>query len=177
MTKNLLNLISMGLLPSMLARVWRSWLHGMLRLLKLKSKISSLCWLVFKDSRVQQGAYWQGRSLWHSSFRDASNHHNLEFPSYGLTLAWPILLECLPRIRRKRISTRGLDFWLFLLRRWKFCLVELLFWLHSPLTRGTRLTTWNILFFCCLFVLHVVDVLLAEPIAGPSIFDFTSSSS
>jgi hypothetical protein len=159
------------------ARVWRSWLHGMLRLLKLKSKILSLCWLEFKDSRVQPGADWQGRSIWHSSFRDPSNHYNLEFPSYGLTLAWPILLECLPRTQRKRILTRELDLDYSNCEDGNSGLYSLFFRIHSPLTRGTRLVIRSSLFFCCLFVLRVVDGLFVESFIGPSIFDFTSSSS
>jgi hypothetical protein len=41
--------------------------------------------------------------------RDVFNRYRLEFPNYGLILARTILLECLLRTRRKRISIRGLD--------------------------------------------------------------------
>jgi hypothetical protein len=77
----------------------------------------------------------------------------------------------------KRILTSRLDLWLFLLQRCKFRLVKLFFWLYSPLTRGTCHATRNILFFCCLFVLRVVDILFVESFVGSPIFDFTSSAS
>jgi hypothetical protein len=109
--------------------------------------------LVSKDWRVQPGADWQGHNLWHSSFRDASSLFNREFPNYGLTLAWPILLECLPRTQRKRISTRGWDLWLFLQLRWKSWLVRLLY--STLLTPYQRYASCNPKYFVLLLPLCV----------------------
>jgi hypothetical protein len=78
----------------------------------LNSKISIHCWLISSSSRMQQGRSWLDHNLWCFSFSDVFNRCKLEYLNYGLTPAQLILLECLQRTQRKRISGRGWDHWL-----------------------------------------------------------------